>query len=85
MSSKVTERIILSESILASLIDKKDLKTYIGLRIEELKEAIGRVPKSVMPKKRGRVIWKLKGRIAELRSLRALVAAGKIKSQAKAL
>ena len=59
-------------SILDKLVERKDLLSYIGLRIEVLrrnKKGISRLP----PKKQQKAFMKINGRIKELETTRKVI------------
>jgi hypothetical protein len=71
-----------SMGILDQLIEKKNLMIYIDMRIrqleKEMEKEVGRQP----PRKRGLMVQKFRGRVEELRSLKAIVANNKVKERA---
>jgi len=69
--------------LLDKLIEKKDLMLYTKLRIELLQKELKKIPKKTEPKKRQMALKQVRGRIMELKRMRAIL--NKIKDQSKTI
>lgn len=67
-----------------TLIEKKDLLTYIEFRSKKLKEIKADLPNTEPDeKRRGRIIIKTEGRIRELETLRRIIHENSLKHMSK--
>jgi len=69
--------------ILDKLIEKKDLTTFLSLRIEHLKQEQKMVVRSCNPQKREKAFMKLSHRIEEAEYLRRLININFVKQKSK--
>lgn len=67
-----------------TLIEKKDLLNYIGLRLEELRKIRRRAIEKALPRKRGLIQERFRGKILELEQLKAIIHSGGLKRVGKA-
>lgn len=68
--------------MLEKLIEIKELKAYIDLRVRRLKEELSNINK-YPEKKRNSVIERIRGRITEINRLKGMICQSKVKSECK--
>lgn len=70
-------------SVLHKLMERKDLKNYLDLRIKQLNYSMRKVPDEVKKRDRHKVIERLKARRKELKRLRHELSQNNIKGKSK--
>jgi len=69
--------------VLQELMEKKDLRIYLNLRLKSLEEHQKKVPELYKPEHRAKQVDRLSGRILELKRLLHSLENGEIKSDCK--
>ncbi len=78
MESKKVNNMVLDE-----LMEKKDLRIYLKLRIERLEREMKNIPHTISLQKIGIVVERMNGRLKELKRLLHLLEGGEIKLACK--